>query len=164
MVPSSESARPPQRSRGPSSSHAAVVPWVGLLQIVIGTALLVLFGVMLQRSQDQARQLERLELRLRNLENMRSLERTSALETQLRKVVAWLQVVEGGNRHVIDRLEALQALVEDQDQVRRNSAPLLPPTAPPPPPRSSARRGQILAPGSETQPPGVLRAMPNTIP
>ncbi|MFN9693129.1 MAG: hypothetical protein ACK550_04920 [Synechococcaceae cyanobacterium] len=160
---SPDPARPPQRHRGPSPPDIGVVPWVGLAQILIGTALLVLFGVMLNRSAEQTRRLERLELRLRSLENIRSLERTSALESQLRKMLARLQVVEGGNRRLIDQLGALQALLEEQEQSRRIAAPPILPA----PPTSAERPGGGGEPRPERlplSPPGLLRPPPDANP
>ena len=138
------------------------MPWVGLTQIVIGTALLVLFGVMLNRTQELSRQLARLERRLQTLENIRSLERTSALEAQLRKLLARLQVLEGGNRELSNRLEAMQAQVEQREQDLRNAAPLVLPTAPPPPerPAPAPRRSPRSERGSEAPPPAMLRPTP----
>jgi hypothetical protein len=158
-------ARPPQRNRAPSPQDlGVVVPWVGLAQILIGTAQLVLFGVMLNRTIEQSRQLEVLESRLRGLENIRSLERTSALESQLRKMLARLQVVEGGNQRLIDQLGALQAFAEEQGQARRNAEPLIVPAAPlsadPPASRAGQRPERIAVP----QPPGMLRPPADAIP
>ncbi len=141
-----------------------VVPWVGLAQILIGTAQLVLFGVMLNRTIEQTRRMDVLESRLRGLENIRSLERTSALESQLRKMLARLQVVEGGNQRLIDQLGALQAAAEEQGQARRNTEPLILPAAPlsaePPTSRGRQRPERIADP----QPPGMLRPPADVIP
>ena len=137
------------------------MPWLGLAQILIGTALLVLFGVMLNRTAEQTRRLERLELRLRNLENVRSLERTSALEVQLRKMLARLQVVEGGQQRFLDQLGDLQALTEERERERRDNSPLILPAEP-----SSAERPGSLGekrPGRivDPQPPELLRPPAN---
>lgn len=124
---------------------------------MIGTALLVLFGVMLNRTMEQTRRLERLELRLRSLESIRSLERTAALEVQLRKMLARLQVVEGGQQRLINQLGALQSLAEERERERRNNAPLILPAEPPSAERpgfSAGKRPERLA---EPQPPELLR-------
>ncbi|MEB3169707.1 MAG: hypothetical protein VKK97_13410 [Synechococcaceae cyanobacterium] len=140
------------------------MPWVGLVQILIGTALLVLFLVMLNRAQEQSRQLERLELRLQSLENMRSLERTSALEAQLRKLLARLQTLEAADRQLNEQLEALQALTEAQG--RRPVSPLLLPALPPPAERLAPRRAQgperLAEPPSAA--PSLLRPAPDDMP
>lgn len=164
MIINPDPARSPQPSRQPSRRDHDGVPWVGLTQILIGTALLVLFVVMLNRTTEQTRRLERLELRLRNLESIRSLERTSALEVQLRKMLARLQVVEGGQQRFIDQLGALQALAEEKEQERRSTIPLILPAEPPSaerPASSGAKRSERLA---EPQPPELLRPPANANP
>ncbi|MFN7900351.1 MAG: hypothetical protein ACK5N0_11930 [Synechococcaceae cyanobacterium] len=157
MVSSPNPARAPQGSRGPSPREVGTVPWVALSQILIGTALLVLFGVMLHRTQEQSQQLRRLEQRLQTLENMRSLERASALEAQLRKLLARLQVVEGGYQQLTDRLEALRALAEQQEQLPRNAAPLVLPAAPLSRERPTSLRAPRPERGAEAPTPGMLR-------
>ena len=161
MITNPDPARSPQPSRHPSRRDNEAVPWLGLAQILIGTALLVLFGVMLNRTAEQTRRLERLELRLRNLENVRSLERTSALEVQLRKMLARLQVVEGGQQRFLDQLGDLQALTEERERERRDNSPLILPAEP-----SSAERPGSLGekrPGRivDPQPPELLRPPAN---
>lgn len=163
-MPHPEPARPPQRNRAPSPREIGVVPWVGLAQILIGTAQLVLFGVMLNRSIEQTRRLDVLESRLRGLENIRSLERTAALESQLRKMLARLQVVESGNQRLIDQLGALQAVAEAQAQARRHAAPLIVPAAPLSAEPPAARGGQRPEHNADPQPPGMLRPPVEAIP
>ncbi len=140
------------------------MPWVALSQILIGTALLVLFGVMLHRTQEQSHQLRRLEQRLQTLENIRSLERASALEAQLRKLLDRLQVVEGGYQQLTDRLEALRALAEQQEQLPRNATPLVLPAAPPPRERPTTSRPPSPERGAEAPPQGMLRPPPDVTP
>lgn len=162
MVSSPNAAQASPRSRGRSPRDDRAVPWVGLVQILIGTTLLVLFLVTLNRAREQSRQLERLELRLRSLENMRSLERTSALEAQLRKLLARLQTLEAADRQVSERLEALQALA--QEQGRRPVAPLLLPALPPPADRQAPRRSQEPERLAEPAAPSLLRPAPDDVP
>ena len=73
------------------------------------TALLaVLFVVLLQQVRQQGQQLRSLQDRLQTLENARALERTNALEEQLRSTVQRMQSLEGLEQ-TVQRLSQEQA-------------------------------------------------------
>jgi hypothetical protein len=78
--------------------------------------LAVLFVVAIQRVQDQNQSLRRLEQRLQTLENARALERTNALEQQLRATVERLHGLEEDQGRVSDLARQQQQLA---DQVQR---------------------------------------------
>lgn len=135
------------------------VPWLALLQIGIGTTLIVLFAVMLERSQRQSRAIERLDQRLQGLENARALERTSALEGQLRKMLTRIDALEASQRRLAETAASRDSLLEELRQLRRGPSLVpqlgdaaLPEPAPPPP----RRPGRPFSPGEE-QTPGMLR-------
>lgn len=105
------------------------------------TALLaVLFVVLLQQVRGQGQRLQTLQDRIQSLENAQDLERTNALEEQLRSTVQRLQNLEGIE-------QTLQRLSSEQENLRlqirsagRNSSrsvdlePQLPAEPPPVPP------------------------------
>jgi TolA-binding protein len=77
------------------------------------TALLaVLFVVLLQQVRQQGQRLQALQDRLQQMENARDLERTNALEEQLRSTVVRLQNLEGLE-------QSLQRLSSEQDSLRQ---------------------------------------------
>lgn len=106
------------------------------------TALLaVLFVVLLQQVRQQGQQLQALQDRLQTLENAHDLERTNALEEQLRSTVQRLQSLEGLEQ-TVQRLSQEQAglrlQVRSSARSHAGSAPepepVLPPEPPAPPP------------------------------
>lgn len=115
--------------------------WLGAgLTAMLG----VLFVVLLQQVRQQAQTIQTIESRLQGLENARAVERTSALEQQLRATSERLQGLE--------RLRgSLESLGQEQNQLRQevrrlaNRAPLLPelPSTPAPLP------GTLPAPATE---------------
>ncbi|MFS6828602.1 hypothetical protein [Cyanobium sp. ATX-6F1] len=76
----------------------------------------VLFVVAIQRLQEQNQSLRQLEQRLQVLENARALERTNALEQQLRATVERVHGLEDDQGRVADLARAQQQLA---DQVQR---------------------------------------------
>ncbi|MEY4297241.1 MAG: hypothetical protein RLZZ423_420 [Cyanobacteriota bacterium] len=104
------------------------------------TALLaVLFVVLLQQVRDQGQTIRTLQNRLQTLENARDLDRTNALEDQLRSTVQRLQSLEGLEQDV-QRLSQEQGSLRQQVRsAARQTAgspelePLLPPEPPAPP-------------------------------
>ncbi|MEB3199560.1 MAG: hypothetical protein VKK62_03395 [Synechococcaceae cyanobacterium] len=141
--------------RGPSEPP---VPWLPLLQVGIGSMLVVLFLVMLARTQEQSRTIERLDQRLQGLENTRALERTSAMEDQLRKMLSRMETIEASNRRLADMATTQESLLQQLQSLRRQASAgpdLLSPALPelPPPPRSTARP----SPPAPAANPGILR-------
>ena len=68
--------------------------WAWWLQIALSTAMVVLFAVMVVNSRRQSRSIRVLEQRIQGLENSRALDRTAAVEEQLRAMVSRLQKLE----------------------------------------------------------------------
>ena len=84
------------------------------------TALLaVLFVVLLQQVRDQGHRLQALQDRLQTLENAHDLERTNALEEQLRSTVQRLESLEGLDQ-TVQRLSSEQAGL--RQQIRSSAA------------------------------------------
>jgi hypothetical protein len=95
MVPASNSAKSPP-----------VLPeWTIWIQVGLTALLAVLFLVILDKGRQQSAKIQLLEQRLQGLENSRALDRTTALEQQLRSTVERLQRVER-NTSRIDSLTA----------------------------------------------------------
>ena len=126
------------------------------------TALLaVLFVVLLLQVRGQGQRLQALQDRIQSLENAQDLERTNALEEQLRSTVQRLQNLEGIE-------QSLQRLSNEQETLRqqlrsagsrRGSSdlePLLPPELPEPSAPSSSRD----RPGRSVTPPPAPTVQP----
>jgi TolA-binding protein len=112
--------------------------------------LVVLFVVVLVQERQQARLLRRLEDRVEGLENSRALERTTALEQQLRAMVERLRTLERSEDGLGDLENRQRELQREIDALRRDegrrAAPEpsstpggedLGPATPPPPPQQS---------------------------
>lgn len=119
---------PDARLREPPPPSAAVgPPWLPWLQLGLSTTLAVLFVVLLQGLQQQGRSLHLLDQRLQALENNRALDRTTALEQQLRAAVERLQQLEQEQaRNSQERLDRQALEQELQDLRRRNQALAVP--------------------------------------
>lgn len=109
------------------------------------TALLaVLFVVLLLQVRGQGQRLQALQDRIQSLENAQDLERTNALEEQLRSTVQRLQNLEGIE-------QSLQRLSSEQENLRlqiRSAS------------RSSSSRNVDLEPQLPAEPPPVPPAQP----
>lgn len=106
--------------------------------------MVVLFVVLLGQSREQNRSLQRLQQRVQGLENSRALDRTTALEEQLRSMLVRLQNLE---RRAVELGAAQQRQLELEDHIRQQLLQRRPPraaaveeAAPKPPP------GQPLPP------------------
>jgi len=129
-------------SRIPANPDAAsgLPSWMRWAGAGLTTLLAVLFVVLLQQVRQQSQDLKTLQNRLQTLENARDLERTNALEEQLRSTVQRLQSLEGLEQSV-HRLSQEQAGLRQQvrSAARSSSAggaelePVLPPEPPAPP-------------------------------
>lgn len=128
MLPSPE---PPadrygrHRGGGGVFSPPAWLPW---LQLSLTSMMLVLFVVLLAQSREQNRNLQRLQQRVQGLENSRALDRTTALEGQLRAMLVRLQNLE---RRAADLAAAQQRQLELEDQLRQQLLQRRPPRAAP---------------------------------
>jgi predicted nuclease with TOPRIM domain len=106
--------------------------------------LAVLFLVMVGKLRQQSTQLHQLRERVEGLENSRALERTTALEAQLRSTAARLQALERTNAELESLSDTNARLRQEVQQLRRpvapagpslaEPAPVLPATPPPLPP------------------------------
>ncbi|MCP9915959.1 hypothetical protein [Cyanobium sp. ATX 6F1] len=102
---------PPQRS-----DQGRAITWIQWIGAGLTATLAVLFVVAIQRLQEQNQSLRQLEQRLQVLENARALERTNALEQQLRATVERVHGLEDDQGRVADLARAQQQLA---DQVQR---------------------------------------------
>lgn len=102
---------PPQRS-----DQGRAITWIQWIGAGLTATLAVLFVVAIQRVQQQNQGLRGLEQRLQILENARALERTNALEQQLRSTVERLHGLEEAQGRVSDLVRQQQELA---DQVQR---------------------------------------------
>lgn len=93
--------------------------WLVWLQLSFTTMLLVLFVVLVAQSRGQNRSMQRLQQRLQSLENSRALERTAALEEQLRAMLTRLQALE---RQGADLAAAQQRQRDLEEQLRQQQA------------------------------------------
>ena len=117
--------------------------WLGWLGTGLTAMLAVLFLVLVQQLRGQNDQLQQLEAKVQALQNARALERTDALEEQVRNSVSRLQSLEalGGD---MKRLAAQQqSLRADIDRLKRSEPGALPPLPPAttPPGQTPARPG-----------------------
>ena len=76
--------------------------WASWLQIALSTAMVVLFAVTLLNSRRQSRSIRVLVQRIQRLENSRALDRTAAVEEQLRAMVSRLQSLEARQSRIDD--------------------------------------------------------------
>ena len=89
----------------PAKSPPVLPEWTIWIQVGLTALLAVLFLVILDKGRQQGIKIQLLEQRLQGLENSRALDRTTALEQQLRSTVERLQRVER-NTSRIDSLTA----------------------------------------------------------
>ena len=89
----------------PAKSPPVLPEWTIWIQVGLTALLAVLFLVILDKGRQQSIKIQLLEQRLQGLENSRALDRTTALEQQLRSTVERLQRVER-NTSRIDSLTA----------------------------------------------------------
>ena len=106
--------------------------WFRWLGAGLTAMLAVLFAVVLQQVQQQARQLKTLESRVQGLENARAVERTSALEEQVRVTSERLQGLER-LRGSVESLGSDQAQLRQEVRRLASRGPVLPelPATPP---------------------------------
>jgi len=127
----------------PVKSPPVLPEWTIWIQVGLTALLAVLFLVILDKGRQQSAKIQLLEQRLQGLENSRALDRTTALEQQLRSTVERLQRLERNNIR-IDSLTAeskdlqkqlFQLRTEALKQNSTNSEPA--PLQPLPPLKSS---------------------------
>ena len=123
----------------PAKSAPVLPEWTIWIQVGLTTLLAVLFLVILDKGRQQSAKIQLLEQRLQGLENSRALDRTTALEQQLRSTVERLQRLER-NTSRIDSLTAESKDLQKQlfqlrtEALKQNSSnPELPPLQPLPP-------------------------------
>jgi len=106
-------SRAAMRSSPSSTEPDGVLPtWMRRGGAALTTLIAVLFVVVLLQVRQQGQRLQTLQDRLQTLENNRDLERTNALEEQLRSTVQRLQSLEGMER-------TLQRLSSEQESLRQ---------------------------------------------
>jgi TolA-binding protein len=130
-----------QQSGSEASGGQVFLPdWLPWLQAGLTAMLAVLFLVMVGKLRQQSSQLRGLQERVQGLENSRALERTSALEEQLRSTAERLQALERSNAQ-LEGLSSDNARLRQELQQLRKPAPSgadtaepspVQPTAPPP--------------------------------
>lgn len=98
------------------SDQGRAITWIQWIGAGLTATLAVLFVVAIQRVQEQNQDLQRLEQRLQVVENARALERTNALEQQLRATVERLHGLEEDQGRVTDLARQQQQLAS---QVQR---------------------------------------------
>lgn len=126
-------SRTPARLEAPSGLPA----WMRWGGAGLTGLLAVLFIVVLQQVRDQGQRLQTLQERVQTLENARDLDRTNALEEQLRATVQRLQALEGLEQ-AMERLSREQESLRQQIRTGGGSGETgldaLPPPQPPGPP------------------------------
>jgi predicted nuclease with TOPRIM domain len=118
-----------------SSSQGQQPDWLPWLQAGLTAMLAVLFLVMMARTREQSTELRDLKERVQGLENSRALERTTALEEQLRSTVERLQAVERSASQLAAISSENSRLRRELLEQRRSAAELSAPAAgltPPP--------------------------------
>jgi hypothetical protein len=123
----------------PAKSPPVLPEWAIWIQVGLTALLAVLFLVILDKGRQQSAKIQLMEQRLQGLENSRALDRTTALEQQLRSTVERLQRLERNNSR-IDSLTAESKDLQKQlfqlrtEALKQNSSnPELPPLQPLPP-------------------------------
>ena len=134
-------------SQSPASTGAAaeLPTWMRWGGAGLTAMLAVLFLVLLAQMRQQSERLQTLQDRVQTLENARDLERTSALEEQLRSTVQRLQALEGLEQR-LQRLSAEQDALKQQ--LRAGSAPNLEPLG--------SQDSAPIRPGHTMPPPPIL--------
>ena len=130
-------------SRTPTSPEptAGLPSWMRWGGAGLTALLAVLFVVLLQQVRQQGQRLQTLQDRLQTLENAHDLDRTNALEEQLRSTVQRMQSLEGLEQ-TVQRLSQEQASLRLQARSATRSGsgvtlepePMMPPEPPAPPP------------------------------
>jgi TolA-binding protein len=134
------------RGLGSGAGPQAQLPdWLPWLQAGLTAMLAVLFLVIVGKLRQQSSQLHALKERVQGLENSRALERTTALEQQLRSTAARLQELERSNTQ-------LEGLSSDNARLRRELLQLRRPMAPAP---VAPAEPAAEAPAGPTPPPPV---------
>jgi TolA-binding protein len=128
-----------------SGPQAQLPDWLPWLQAGLTAMLAVLFLVMVGKLRQQSSQLRGLQERVQGLENSRALERTTALEEQLRSTATRLQALERSNVQ-------LEGLSSDNARLRRELQQLRRPVAPAP---VAPAEPEAEAPSAPTPPPPV---------
>jgi hypothetical protein len=136
---------------GPGTGPTAALPtWMRWGGAGLTAMVAVLFVVLLAQVRQQTDRIQLLQDKVQSLENARDLERTSAVEEQLRSTVQRLQALEGLDER-LKRLSAEQDILRLQLQASGSSELEALPQLESPPPSRSAR---------PTPPPPVLPAQP----
>ena len=78
----------------PLDNEMVMPTWLVWLQLGLSTTLAVLFVVVLVKARQQSVEIRQLEDRVAGFENSRALDRTTALEDQLRTTAERIQVLE----------------------------------------------------------------------
>ena len=84
----------------PLDNDMLMPAWLFWLQLGLSTTLAVLFVVMLVRTRQQSVNIRQLQEKVAGIENSRALERTSAVEDQLRSTAERLQELERSSARV----------------------------------------------------------------
>jgi len=148
------------RSPTPGEPGSTLPDWMRWLGAGLTALVAVLFVVLLLQVREQSQRLQSLRNRVQTLENANDLERTNALEEQLRSTVQRLQ-----NLEKID--EAVRQLAKEQQDLRlqlRSQSPALEPLplepGPTPAPGGRSPQNQPARPGRQ---PG-LQPLPPLLP
>jgi len=128
-----------------SGPQAQLPDWLPWLQAGLTAMLAVLFLVMVGKLRQQSSQLRGLQERVQGLENSRALERTTALEEQLRSTATRLQALERSNVQ-------LEGLSSDNARLRRELQQLRRPVTPAP---VAPAESEAEVPSAPTPPPPV---------
>lgn len=99
-------------SSSPTQADGVLPTWMRRGGAALTALVAVLFVVVVIQVRHQGQRLQALQDRLQSLENNRDLERTNALEEQLRSTVQRLQSLEGMER-------TLQRLSSEQESLRQ---------------------------------------------
>jgi hypothetical protein len=123
-----------QSGSEPSGAQVFLPEWMPWLQAGLTAMLAVLFLVMVGKLRQQSSQLRGLQERVQGLENSRALERTTALEEQLRSTAERLQAVERANAQLGALSSDNARLRQEVQQLRK--AELAPPNPAEPAPQT----------------------------
>ena len=100
-----------------STGMATPLPqWMRLLGAGLTGLLAVLFVVVLQQTREQGQRLQQLQDKVQTIENANDLERTNALEDQLRSTVERLQTLEG----IEQKVQSLSSQVQTLRDLQRS--------------------------------------------
>ena len=96
--------------------------WMRLLGAGLTGLLAVLFVVVLQQTREQGQRLQQLQDKVQTIENANDLERTNALEEQLRSTVERLQALED----IEQKVQSLSSQVQTLRDLQRSRSSLFP--------------------------------------